>query len=305
MGPTIQPEQPDKEEALSFEEALPRVSEWHRFSRVFFGRKVVILGFVIITLLIIAAAFAPFLAPYDPYEINLEKALQHPSKEHWLGTDPLGRDLLSRLVYGTQASLLVGIVAVGIATVIGVTLGLVSAYFGGWLDNIIMRMIDALITVPPLVLGLTFGAVLGGGLRNVMIAVGIALMPAYCRLMRGQALSIKQSDYVMAAHVLGASSIRVILKYIVPNCLPVLIVLITLNMGIAILAEAALSFLGVGIAPPGAAWGAMINTGYQYLLMHPLLSFAPGMCILLVVLSFNMVGDGLRDALDPRLKGIL
>ncbi len=305
MGPTIQPEQPDKEEALSFEEALPRVSEWRRFSRVFFGRKVVILGFVIITLLIIAAAFAPFLAPYDPAEMNLKEALQYPSKEHWLGTDPLGRDLLSRLVYGTRTSLQVGIVAVGIASVIGVTLGLVSAYFGGWLDNIIMRVIDAFISIPPLVLGLTLGAVLGGGLRSVMIAVGISLMPLYCRLMRGMALSVKQSDYFMAARVLGASSIRVILKHVLPNCLSALIVLITLNLGIAILAEAALSFLGVGIAPPGAAWGAMISDGYQYLLTHPLLSFAPGMCILLVVLSFNMVGDGLRDALDPGLRGTL
>lgn len=305
MRPTIQSEQPDKEEALSFEEARPRVSEWRRFSRVFFGRKVVFFGFVIITLLIIVAAFAPFLAPYDPDEPNLKEALQYPSWEHWLGTDPLGRDLMSRLIYGTRVSLQVGVIAVGVATVIGVTLGLVSAYFGGWLDNIIMRVIDALMAIPPIVLALTFAAVLGGGLGNVMISLGIALMPTYCRLMRGQVLSAKQSDYVMAARVLGASNIRVMLKHIVPNCLPPLIVLITLYMGIAILTEAALSFLGIGITPPSAAWGAMINTGYRYLLTHPLLSFAPGMCVLLVVMSFNMVGDGLRDALDPRLRGTL
>ncbi len=294
-----------KDTNVAFEEAPPRVTEWQRFKRIFFGRKIVLVGFFIILVLLIAAIFSPLLAPYDPYEQDLRNALQQPNGDHWLGTDPLGRDVLSRIIYGSQISLQVGIIAVGVATVIGMSLGLIVGFFGGWVDAIIMRVIDALMAIPALVLALTFAAVMGGGLRNIMIALGIAMMPTYCRLMRGQVLSIKETDYVMAGHVVGGSNLRIMLSHIVPNCLPPLIVLITLQMGTAILSEAALSFLGIGIAPPGAAWGAMVNDAYRYLLTHPLLSFAPGICILLVVLSFNMVGDGLRDALDPRLRGTI
>ena len=294
-----------KDTNVAFEAAPPRVTEWQRFKRIFFGRKIVLVGFFIILVLLIAAIFSPLLAPYDPYEQDLRNALQQPNGDHWLGTDPLGRDVLSRIIYGSQISLQVGIIAVGVATVIGMSLGLIVGFFGGWVDAIIMRVIDALMAIPALVLALTFAAVMGGGLRNIMIALGIAMMPTYCRLMRGQVLSIKETDYVMAGHVVGGSNLRIMLSHIVPNCLPPLIVLITLQMGTAILSEAALSFLGIGIAPPGAAWGAMVNDAYRYLLTHPLLSFAPGICILLVVLSFNMVGDGLRDALDPRLRGTI
>lgn len=289
----------------SFEEAPHRVTKWRRFVKVFFGRPVVIGGSVIIGALLITSITAPFLSPYDPYEQELRNALKHPTVNHLLGTDPLGRDVLSRLIYGTRLSLMVGIIAVGIASVIGMSLGLIAGYFGGWLDSVIMRVIDALLTIPPLVLALTFAALLGPGLSNVMIAIGIALMPTYCRLMRGQVLSVKESDYILAVRVLGASNIRIMLRHVVPNCLPPLIVLVTLNLGTAILSEAALSFLGIGINPPAAAWGAMVSDGYRYLLTNPILSFAPGLCVFLVVLSFNMVGDGLRDALDPRLRGTL
>ncbi len=288
-----------------FSETPPHVSEFQRFRSVFFGRCVVIVGFIIILILIIVAVFAPYISPYDPYKQDLRGALQEPSAEHWLGTDPYGRDTLSRVIYGTRTSLMVGLIAVGISSVIGVILGLISGYFGGVLDIILMRVIDSMMAIPSLVLALVFAAVLGSGLRNVMIAIGIAMVPLYCRLMRGQVLSIRQADYVLAAHSLGGSDVRIMLRHVLPNCLPPLIVLMTLNLGTAILAEAGLSFIGVGISPPGAAWGSMINQGYNYLLTNPILSFAPGICIMLVVLSFNMVGDGLRDALDPRLRGVI
>jgi peptide/nickel transport system permease protein len=286
-------------------EGSTHISEFQRFRRVFFGRRVVIFGFVIIFLLIIGAFFAPLLSPYDPYAFDLKISLQQPTSQHLLGTDNLGRDILSRIIYGTRTSLMVGIIAVGVATVIGMTLGLVSGYFGGWLDAILMRVIDAQMAIPGIILALVFAAILGGGLSNVMIALGISMVPGYCRLMRGQVLSVKQADYVVAARIVGESNAKIMFNHIFPNCLPPLIVLITLNLGTAILAEAALSFLGVGIAPPGAAWGSMVNDGQRYLLTNPLLSFAPGVCIMLVVLAFNMVGDGLRDALDPRLRGTL
>jgi ABC-type dipeptide/oligopeptide/nickel transport system permease subunit len=292
-------------ESAAFVETPARVREFQRFRRVFFGRPLVIFGFAIILLNISAAVFAPLVSPYNPYLQDLANALQLPNAKHWLGTDPLGRDVVSRLIYGTQTSLMVGIIAVGVGTLIGMALGLVSGYFGGWLDAIIMRVIDAMMAIPMLVLALVFAAVLGGGLKNVMLAVGVAMVPSFCRLMRGQVLAARQADYVLAAQVVGASDVRTMLRHILPNCLPPLIVLFTLDLGRAILIEAGLSFLGIGIAPPGAAWGSMVNDGYTYLLTNPILSFAPGVCIMLVVLAFNMVGDGLRDALDPRLRGTL
>ena len=284
---------------------IKQVTIFQRFCRVFFGRAVVIFGFSIILILFITAIFAPLLAPYDPYEIDMASFLQTPSSAHWLGTDEIGRDVFSRLIFGARTSLMVGVVAVGVAFGIGVTLGLVSGYFGGRLDSIIMLFIDALMSVPSMVLALVFAAMLGGGLKNIMIAVGVSMIPGYCRLMRGQVLSIKSADFILAVQSMGSKNLRIMLYHIVPNCLPPLIVLVTLQLGMAILIEAGLSYIGVGISPPGAAWGSMINEGYSFLDMNPVLSFAPGLSIMLVVLAFNLVGDGLRDALDPRLRGIL
>lgn len=286
-------------------EMPPRTSAVRRFLRVFFGRKVVIFGAAIMFLLIAAAILAEIISPYDPYAQNLREALQQPSTAHWLGTDPLGRDILSRIIYGTRTSLAVGLVSVGIAALIGMSLGLLAGYFGGMVDTLIMRLMDAQLAIPGLMLALALGVALGGGLTNVMISLGISLIPTYARLMRGQVLTVKQADYITASDVIGASDLRIILVHVFPNCLSPLIVLITMNLGLAILSEAALSFLGLGIKPPGAAWGAMVNDGYRYLLTNPLLSFAPGFCVMLVVLAFNLVGDGLRDALDPRLRGTL
>jgi peptide/nickel transport system permease protein len=282
-----------------------RVSELRRIFKVMFGRWVVTLGAAIILMLVLVAIFAPLLAPYDPNAQNLSQTLAPPSTQFKLGTDDLGRDLLSRIIYGSQISLLVGIVAVTIAGIIGMSLGLVAGYYGKWTQSIIMRIIDALMAIPPLVLILAIAAVLGSGVFNVLLAIGLGLMPTYCRLMCGEILSLKENDYVLAARSIGASNKRIMFRHLLPNSFPPLLVLITLNMGQAILMEASLSFLGIGIKQPTATWGALVVNGQTYILVNPLLSLLPGICILLVVLAFNMVGDGLRDALDPRLRGTI
>jgi peptide/nickel transport system permease protein len=292
-------------ESLGFTETPPQVSQLKRITKVFFGRWVVIFGLVIILIFLVTAIFAQSLAPYDPYKQNLDEGLQQPGRQHLLGTDALGRDTFSRVIYGTRTSLMVGIIAIGIAASLGMSLGLIAGFFGGITNTIIMRFIDSLMSFPMLILALGIAALLGGGLKNIMIAVGISMMSVYARLMCGQALSIKENDYVMAGRAIGASNLRIMVTHVLPNCFPPLIIMITMQMGGAIMAEASLSFLGIGISPPGAAWGAMVNDGYKYLLSRPMLSFAPGLAIMLVVFAFNIVGDGLRDALDPRLRGTL
>ena len=286
-------------------ETRPRVSGIRRFARVFFARRVVIFGLVIIIALLLTAVFAPFIVPYDPYQQNLDNILSKPNSKHLLGTDTLGRDTLSRIVYGSRTSLLVGVVAIFIAAAIGMLFGLIAGYFGGITNMLIMRFIDALMSFPMILLALTIAAILGGGLQNIILALGVSLIPPYTRLMCGQVLCIKTNDYVMAVRAMGAKNSRIMLRHVAPNCFPPLIVLMTMMMGSAILAEAGLSFLGIGITPPGAAWGAMVSEGRRYLLSTPVLSFAPGLAIMLVVFAFNMVGDGLRDALDPRLRGTI
>jgi ABC-type dipeptide/oligopeptide/nickel transport system permease subunit len=296
---------PDESPRAEISEIRPRTSELRRFSRVFFGRSLVIFGTVVILAFVIVSAIGPFIAPYDPNDPQLDKVLIGPTREHLLGTDNLGRDTLSRLIYGTRNSLMVGIVAVGIAAVIGMTAGLTAGYFVGWTNTIIMRFVDALMSFPMILLALLIAAMLGGGLKNVMIALGIAMVPGYARLMCGMVLSAKESDYILAERSLGGGNVRMMFRHIVPNCFPPLIVLITMQIGGAILAEAGLSYLGIGITPPAPAWGAMVNDGYLYLAANPVLAFTPGVAIILVVFAFNMVGDGLRDALDPRLRGII
>lgn len=283
----------------------PRIGEFRRFIRVFLGRRIVAFGLIIILIFLITAAFAPQLAPYNPYAPDLENFLSQPTAKHLLGTDKLGRDTLSRIIYGSRISLMVGIIAVGIAASSGMILGLIAGYFGSWRYTIIMRFMDALMAFPQILLALLITSLLGGGLVNVMIALGIALMPGYARIMCGQVLAIRENDYVTAGRSMGASNLRLMLRHIFPNSLPPLIVMITMMMGTTILAEAGLSYLGIGVELPTATWGGMVNEGYLDLRTHPILSFAPGLAIMLVVFSFNMVGDGLRDALDPRLRGVL
>jgi peptide/nickel transport system permease protein len=284
-------------------EAPPRINERRRFLKVFLSRGVVKFGLVIILLLFITAAFAPLIAPYDPYEQSLGQSLNLPSKTHVLGTDTIGRDTLSRLIYGSRYSLLVGVIALGIACVVGMFLGLIAGYYGGWPQTIIMRLADSLMSFPMLLLAMVAAGLLGAGIKNVMIALGIALVPGYARMMCGQVLSVRENDYILAERSMGSSDLRIMFRHILPNCLSPLIVMVTMMMGTTMLAEAGLSFLGIGIQIPNAAWGGMISEGYRYVLTNPVLSLAPGLALMAVVFSFNMVGDGLRDALDPRLRG--
>lgn len=285
--------------------APPRVNDAKRFIRVFLGRWLVIFGLVIVLLFVVTAIFGPLFAPYDPIEIYPTQKLQNPSWEHWLGTDNFGRDTLSRLIHGAGNSLMVGVVAVGIAAVVGIIAGLLAGFFGGWINMIIMRIMDALMSFPMILLALLIAGLLGSGLKNVMIALGIAMIPVYARLMCGQVLSIRENDYVMAGRSMGARNSRLLFRHILPNSFPPLIVLITMQIGSAILAEAGLSYLGIGITPPNPSWGAMVNDGFKFLITNPLLSVVPGLAIMLVVFAFSMVGDGLRDALDPRLRGTI
>ncbi len=287
------------------EEALPRVNEVRRFIRVMSSRGVVIFGFVVILACVIAAIFAPFVAPYDPYAQILDDVLQQPNAKHLLGTDSLGRDTLSRIVYGARITLLVGVGTVIIAAALGSVIGLIAGYFGGWLFTIIMRATDGILAVPPILLALVIAALLGTGVRGVMIAISFSLFPGYIRLICGQVLSVKENEYVMAAHSVGVGHAGIMFRHILPNCISPLIVQMTMMMGLAVLTEASLSFLGLGIKPPAAAWGSMVYDGYKYLIMRPILTIAPGVAIMLVVFAFNMVGDGLRDALDPRLRGTI
>ncbi|HSW59098.1 MAG TPA: ABC transporter permease [Dehalococcoidales bacterium] len=286
-------------------EATRSTGEFHRTVKVLFKRKVIVFSFIVILITIICAIFAPLIAPYDPYKPNPRNAMAPPSWQHLLGTDPIGRDLLSRLIFGTRTALLVGLIATGIASLLGMTMGMIAGYFTGWVSFLIMRIVDGLISFPFLVLALLLGALLGGGLTNIMIAIGIGMSAMYARVMFGLVLSIKNNDYITAARAYGASNMRIMVRHVLVNCFPPFMVLITINMGGAIMVEAALSYLGLGISPPGAAWGNMVNAGFRYLLTHPVFAIVPGIAIALVVYSFNMLGDGLRDALDPRLRGTL
>jgi peptide/nickel transport system permease protein len=290
---------------FTFDEAPRRVSGVTRFFKIFLGRKIVVVGLALILINAIAAIFAPYLAPYDPNEINLELATAPPSAQHWLGTDTVGRDYLSRMIYGARTSMVIGIMAVVIAACLGITLGLIAGYAGGVVSTIIMRFIDALMAFPMIMLMIIIAVVLGHGVMNIVIALGIGMMSSYARMMYGQVVSTKENDYVMAARLIGGKPSRIMFNHILPNCLAPLIVMMTMALGGAILAEAGLSFLGMGISPPTATWGGMVSLGYRYLLSDPLLSLVPGVAIMLLVFAFNMVGDGLRDVLDPRLRGTL
>jgi len=292
-------------EVTGWAEIAPQYSEFRRIFSVFFGRPLPVIGLFIIMILILTAIFAPLIAPYDPYKMNIIEKLKPPSREHLLGTDSLGRDTLSRIIYGSRTSLIVGISAIGISSLIGLSLGLIAAFFGGALYHIIMRFIDALMAFPMLLLALLIASLLGGGMKNVIIALGIGMIAPPCRMMCAVTMSIKENDYILAARVIGMSNIRMMLSRILPNAFPPLLVMITIGLGATILAEAGLSFLGIGITPPTSAWGGMVNDGYKFLLTSPVLSISPGVAIMLVVFGFNMMGDGLRDALDPRLRGVV
>ena len=262
-------------------------------------------GFAVIFIVLICVIFAPWISPYGPFEQNVDDRLQGVSTSHLLGTDELGRDVLSRIIYGSRVSMVVSVGAVSFGAIVGVLLGLIAAYAGRWVDEIIMRVMDAMFAFPSLILAIGLVAVLGASLLNIVIAIGIANIPWMARIVRSQALSVREREFVKAARTVGAGSGRIIFYHIWPNCAAPVIVQATLGMAYAIMAEAALSFLGLGVPPPTPTWGMMLRLSFPVLRQSPLLSIAPGMAIFLLVLAFNFVGDALRDVLDPRLKGLI
>lgn len=263
-------------------------------------RKGAVTGMVVIALFIILAVFAPLFAPYDPIATSWSLVRKPPTWLHWFGTDDLGRDVLVRVMYGARASLLAGMISVCIALGIGVPLGLLAGYRGGFVDALISRIADAMLACPFLILAIALAAFLGPSLGNAMIAVGISTTPIFIRLTRGQVISVKVEDYVEAARAMGNPGWRIAFFHILPNILPALLVQASLSIAAAIIAEAALSFLGLGQQPPAPSWGSMLNAAQRFLTTAPWMAVWPGLAIFLVVLSFNLVGDGLRDALDPR-----
>jgi peptide/nickel transport system permease protein len=256
----------------------------------------------LVMLMIIVGIFAPLLAPYDPYQTVPTESLQQPSLRHILGTDTLGRDQLSRVIYGTRISLAVAVIAVSISLGGGVLMGLAAGYMGGWVDQVCSRFIDAMLAFPGVLLAIAVTSALGPSLRNAMIAVGLIGIPLYFRLTRGQVLQAREQDYVLAAAVLGNTRVQILWRHILPNIANPMIVAASISSSGAILALAALSFLGIGPQPPDPDWGSMINSSSSLLERSPWLSFGPGLAIFLTVFSFSMLGDGLRDALDPRLR---
>lgn len=267
--------------------------------RNFFRDPVTVLATIFLALVILAAIFAPLLTRYDPNAQNLTTVLGSPSGKHWLGTDDLGRDLWSRLVYGARISLLAALIASVVAAVIGIPLGVAAGYFGGWLDVVLMRLVDTILSFPALVLAVGVGAALGPGLIHSMTAVGVVFSPVLARLARGQVLTVKERLFVSVAFTYGSSSVRVIRRHILPNVMRPLIVQSALMMGMALLAEASLSFLGLGVQPPTASWGSMLQESFQFINQRPSEIYAPGLAIGLTVLAFNALGDGLQDLLDP------
>lgn len=257
---------------------------------------------VLILLIILIAIFAPLIAPYDHLAQNLAQRLQHPSAAHLLGTDELGRDVLSRLIFGARISLTIGLVPTLISMMIGTALGMCAGFYGGKVDFIIMRMADVMLAFPSLLLAMVVMYTMGGGLINIFIALSLVNWAGTARIVRSQTLSLKEKEYVEAARSIGVKNSVIMLRHILPNCLPSLIVLFTLDIPSAILSEASLSFLGVGAQPPSASWGLMVVRGKKYLFSDPWLSIAPSVAIMIVVLAFNFLGDGLRDVMDPYLK---
>ena len=260
-------------------------------------------GFILIAILALVAVSAPLFAPADPLKQVLSARLKPPSPAHWLGTDQLGRDVLSRMMYGARISLLIGTIVVGLAASIGTFVGLVAGYAGGWLDESLMRLTDVFFAFPALILAMAISGALGPSLTNAMIAIAVVSWPVYARLVRAQVLSLREREFVEAARSLGASAKHIVWRHILPNTLAPILVQASFDMGGAILAAAGLSFIGFGAQPPTAEWGVMISEGRNYIVTQPWLSLFPGLAILLTVAAFNLIGDGLRDALDPRLRG--
>ena len=279
-------------------EVTPQRRAWRRLLR----RGGALFGLAVVAFFVLLALFAPWIAPYDPLATSWSAVRAGPSAAHWFGADELGRDVLSRIVWGTRASILAGVVSVSISLALGVPIGMAAGYLGRWVDALISRITDAMLACPFLILAIALAAFLGPSLTNAMIAIGISATPIFIRLTRAQVLAAKSEDYVEAARALGNPHLRIALRHILPNIVAPLIVQATLAIAAAVIAEASLSFLGLGQQPPAPSWGSMLNTARNYVDQAPWMAIWPGVSIFLLVLSFNLLGDGLRDALDPRHK---
>src|SRR5438045_2723870 len=287
--------------AVALATSTPReISPGRRALKRLARRRGAMVALGVVSSFVLLALLAGAIAPYDPVATSWSAVRKAPSAAHWFGTDEIGRDVLARVIFGTRASLLAGVVSVSIALAFGVPIGLAAGYIGGWVDALISRMTDAMLACPFLILAIALAAFLGPSLTNAMIAIGISATPIFVRLARGQVLQVKVEDYVEAARAVGNSQLRIALRHVLPNIVPPLIVQATLAIAAAIIAEAALSFLGLGQQPPAPSWDSMLNTAKNYIDNAPWMSIWPGLSIFLLVLSFNLVGDGLRDALDPR-----
>ncbi len=278
-------------------------SPTRRAFRRLLRRKGAVVGLVVVCLFVIIAAFADFVAPYDPIAADWSALRGAPSLSHPFGGDELGRDVLSRVIHGARASLLAGVISVALALLLGIPIGLLSGYAGGLLDGIIMRIIDAMLAVPFLILAIALAAFLGPSLTNAMIAIGLSATPIFVRLTRAQVQAVMVEDYIEAARAVGNPPARIAFRHVLPNIVPALMVQATLTIASAIIAEASLSFLGLGQQPPSPSWGSMLNSAKDFLSQAPWMAVWPGISIFVVVLSFNLLGDGLRDALDPRHRG--
>jgi peptide/nickel transport system permease protein len=274
---------------------------WRSAFRRLINNRSSLIGLIVLILLILIAVFADQIAPFTFREQNLDATFLMPNSVNLFGTDNFGRDIFSRVVYGTRVSLMVGVISVSIALFVGGTMGAIAGYVGGYTDTLIMRFVDILISIPSILLAISISVTLGGGLRNVMIAVGIGSIPSYARVMRASVLSIKELQYIEAARALGTRKHNILIRHIIPNTLAPIIVQSTLGVAGAILAAAGLGFIGLGIEPPNPEWGAMLNAGRQFIRDYPHMSIYPGIAIMITILSLNLLGDGLRDALDPKM----
>jgi peptide/nickel transport system permease protein len=273
------------------------VDVWRQLKK----NKGAIISLFVILVIIIVAIFAPFIAPYS-YDETGDEGFAPASSEHLLGTDKLGRDVLSRIIYGARASLLIGIVSVAISAVIGIFFGSIAGYFGGWIDNLLMRVLDIYQSIPMMLLCLVLAAILGPSLKNAIIALAVSIIPQFARMMRASILTVREKEYIEAAKSINGGTLHILMMHIIPNAISPLIVTITMNVGNAILIGAMLSFVGLGVQPPTPEWGTIISDARNYMRAYPALAIYPGVCIMITVLAFNLLGDGLRDALDPRLK---
>jgi peptide/nickel transport system permease protein len=294
------------EEEQKAAEKVRRKQNIKQFFRVLFGRGILSkVCFVVLILFIIVAVLCPVLTPYDPYTNAPAEALKGATSAHLLGTDNLGRDLLTRTMYGARISMCTGLLSSLWGLAIGVTLGLIAGYFEGIIGNTIMRLMDAQLSIPPIILTMCLAAIFGGSIMSVSFIIGISSVPTYVRMVYGQVLSLRENDYITASNLIGQSKFKIMFKHLLPNCFATIIVLFSSSVGAAVMIEAGLAYLGVGITAPTPAWGTMISEGYNYLMFKPMLAIAPGVALMLLIISLNIVGDGLRDALDPRLRGKL